>query len=72
MSNIYVRRVLTKDGPRPITNHIPPICDMYLYDMPVSKRAQLCSILDNSGDWKILAIKMGYKNTDIMVCLLYV
>lgn len=41
--------------------------DIYLYEMPVIKRRDLCVILDQSGHWEDLAERVGYTKTDINV-----
>lgn len=43
------------------------IDDIYIYDMPLTERRDLCMILDEQNIWEELAYKMGYAKKDVDV-----
>lgn len=41
--------------------------DVLIYNMPLNRRRDLCTILDRSNTWEDLAERMGYTKPDINV-----
>lgn len=59
---------MINNATRPTNNqHNVKKADLYIYDMPIKERRELCGILERQSVWEELAEQMGYNRNAIEV-----